>query len=219
MSNCETRFAEAIEFAAFWQMGGGLVSGIDDSGLAAQSTISDSSKNFINLNIQVGYPVKNVTKSTYGSISAIDSATQLDTDLEWDDGDRYQIAPITSEMVAAIEEMLDTVAADLHVVMQSVGACNCTLSSAALVYLKKLNIVEAGVMYQGSCGDPNIGIEEKRMWLDWLNNEIDRILNGDIELCAGYTGASFPVVGYAQGNWTHWSELELIINNIKREGT
>ncbi len=219
MANCDTRFAEALEFAGFWHIGGGLINGVDDSGGAGLNTMTDSTENFLTGEhaVESGYPIRNVTQGTFGTISGVAVST-LTTDILWDDGDRYQIASISSEMVAAIEENLDIAASDLHIVMQSVGACECTLSSAALVYLKKLNIIEAGVLYNNSCGNPNLSDAQRRLLLEWVNGETGQILSGEKEVCQGYTGSSYPVVGYAQGNWTIFSEMQLIIDSIKREG-
>ena len=45
--------------------------------------------------------------------------------------------------IADIERALDLAASDVHMALAAVGACDCTLASYALSYLKKLNVIDA----------------------------------------------------------------------------
>ena len=117
--------------------------------------------------------------------------------------------------VAMVEAYLDLAASDIHMHLASVGACDCTISAFGLVYLKKLNILDAAVIQQCPCG--KIDKDQKQMWLEWLDRQFTLIRSGEIELCDGYTGSEYPAFGAAERSLTAWSEAEIILHKMQRE--
>ena len=118
----------------------------------------------------------------------------------------------------SIEAVLDITSTNIHASLASVGACDCTLASWAANWLKKLNIIEAGVMYNSRCGRPSLTDEAKRMFLEWMDRQLELVRTSKIEVCAGGTGADWPSIGWASQALTERQTAEIIANSIAREG-
>lgn len=123
------------------------------------------------------------------------------------------IDPICDEERNTIEQFLDIAAADIHVALLSAEACDCTLKTGAAEYLKKINVIEAAVVYNCPCANPRFNQDTKQMWQGWLVNQFEMINNMTIELCAGETGANFPAVGWAEMGWTEFQRAEIVWND------
>ena len=117
----------------------------------------------------------------------------------------------------AIESCLDITATNIHASLAAVGACDCTLAAWALNWLKKLNIIEAGVMYNSRCGRPSLTDEAKRMFLEWMDRQLELVRTSKIEVCAGGTGADWPSIGWASQALTERQTAEIIANAIQAE--
>ena len=120
------------------------------------------------------------------------------------------------DVVARIEAYLDMAAADIHMALASIGACDCTLASWATQYLKKLNVMDAQVIKQCPCGSmPNA---DRQMWQEWLEGQYTLIREGKIVLCQGETGSQYPAFADAEIAHTDWSAAEIVAHRIAREG-
>jgi len=49
-----------------------------------------------------------------------------------------------------------------------------------------------------------------------LNNQLDLIRTGKLELCAGATGSEYPAISYAEHGNTAWNSARIIYNDILR---
>jgi len=112
---------------------------------------------------------------------------------------------------AVVENALDVAASDIHVMMAASNQCGCSLAAWALVYLKKLNILDAAVVYHCPCGNA-ITPESRDTIRGWLDEQFELIRTGKISLCEGMTGADYPAFGSAQQALTEWNTAEIIIN-------
>ena len=119
-------------------------------------------------------------------------------------------------VVAELNNVLTISAADIHAPLSAVGSCSCATPAWSLALLKKLNIIEAAVMYRCACG-PSLPVEEKRLWLEWLTKQFEDIRTGKIDLC-GLTGSEFPAFGVAERNLTPENAARIIDNRIHRTG-
>jgi hypothetical protein len=117
-----------------------------------------------------------------------------------------------------IEAVLDITATNIFASLAAVGACDCALASWADNWLKKLNILEAGVMYNSRCGRPALTDEAKRMFLEWTDHQLELIRTSAIEVCQGHTGADWPSIGWASQALTERNAAEIIANAIAEEG-
>ena len=217
---CGGRYAEAYDFSPSWCIST-IIPGVDDSGGGPNAFITDTTENFLQYgHLEVGAPCFNYTTSTYGKITAI-AATVLGTTNTYTNGDMYQVLEMTAAEVATMEHHLDIAASDISVAMAASGQCDCTLASWATApltgLLRKLNVIEAMVIYNCPCGSPAMKEERWPMWMDWINNTLTQIRDGQLELCQGETGATFPAIGWAERNLTPWSGAEIEYNRILRE--
>lgn len=128
--------------------------------------------------------------------------------------------PMCEEDKRLIEQFLDIAASDIHVAMAATGMCDCTLADWSTDYLKKLNIIDAEVIQHclARCGRSSVMTAElRRMWLEWVNMNLDGIRTGRIELCAGETGEDFPSMGWAEQSHTDFQAAQIIYNDMLRD--
>jgi len=164
----------------------------------------------------VGMILYNVTQGTSGEVTAVTQTTMTATGVTWDDGDEYQTIALDGNELAMIEMYLDITAADIHAALHAQGMCNCVPAPWALDFLSKLNIIEAAIFYQCPCSKPSITDTQRTALLTWATNELMNIRMGNIELCAGETGAEFPYVSWAQLGTTEFAQINIIVNDILR---
>ena len=111
-----------------------------------------------------------------------------------------------------VKNYLRRASSTINMAMQASGACDCTLTSASTQFLRDLSIVLAVVYHACPCARPNIGIDDKRLYMEQAMEQLRQIRVGEIELCQGETGTDFPSLGWAQQGWTPWSTAEIIYN-------
>jgi len=214
---CSGSLAAPWQFAALFCVESILI-GLDDSGGVANPSLQDLDAEFVNAGVAagVGMIVYNLTKGTSGPITAVTQTTLAATGVTWDDGDQYRVVAIDSFQRSSIEHNLNMASSDVHAVVASVGACDCSKAAWATDFLAKLAIIDAAVLYNCTCGTPNLDADTKRMWLDWLTDQFTGIRTGLIELCAGHTGAGYPAVGVVEQGLTRFNRARIIANRTLR---
>ena len=142
---CTDAYAAAWEYAAFWCIEG-ILTGVDNSGGAANAALADSTATFVDWGVVagVGMVAYNVTEGTYGVITAASNTALTATGVTWSDADVWRVVTLTASEIATIELYLDITANNIHASLAAVGACDCTLAAWAEEYLKKINIFCAG---------------------------------------------------------------------------
>lgn len=216
---CSSRFAEAWEFAAFWCVGA-LVTGAHDGGMA-DPALSDGSMNFPGQAVEAnkGMVLYNLTQNTSGPVTGVTTSTLTATGVTWDTGDLYRIVPITLAQINAIEMHLDIVAGNIFAALAARAACDCTWQSWVDDFMKKLNIIEAGALYDCPCGNPRLTDAEKDTLFTYVNDQLERLRNGELVVCVGDTAKDYPAVGYAEIAHTDAIAAQIILNRIDREGS
>jgi len=219
MSQCTGRFSEAWAFASFWCYSS-LIAGADDSGGAGNASLSDSQAEFLKKGVLAhkGMILYNTTQNTSGPVTAVTQTTITATGVTWDDADGYRIVLLTGIERSTIEHYLNVSASDIHAALAASGACDCTLATWAPAYLAKLNIIEAAVYYQCPCGQPNFTEGQRSDLLEWANNELANLRTMKVDVCAGETGSDFPVTGWAQQGTTEFARINIIVNDILKNG-
>lgn len=114
---------------------------------------------------------------------------------------------------AQINRLMDMAAANIYQAMASAGMDSCTRSDTADNYLMQLNCILAAIMYYAPCG-PTLNREEKQMYLDWANGQLENIRTGKLELCEGETGSEFPSIGVAQVASTEFAAAQIIARDL-----
>ena len=214
---CTEAYSDAWRFAAFWCVSG-IIKGWDVSGGAANPALQDLSADFVVRGIEAnnGMIMYNLTQSTHGEVTAVTATTMTVTGVTWDDGDEYRIVAIDGDEIATINNYLEITAADIHAVLHAQGMCDCTPASWALDYLAKLNIIEAAIFYNCPCAKPGISDSTRSGLLAWASTQLMNIRMGNVELCAGETGAEFPYTSYAELGTTEFAQINIIVNDILR---
>jgi len=122
------------------------------------------------------------------------------------------------EEESIVNLFLEIAASDIHAAMAAQGMCDCTLASWAETYLKKLNIIDAAIYHKCPCARTKLTDELRQAFLTWISNELSNIRMGRIELCAGETGSEFPYTTYAEMGTTEFAKVNIIVNDILRNG-
>lgn len=131
--------------------------------------------------------------------------------------DFWGITDVCPESRDAIEGVLDIAVSDIHVILASVGACDCSLGGWANTYLKKLNIIDAIAYYIKICGQPSMITDAMRdTYLTWMERQLMRIADGTVDLCDGETGSKFPAMGWAAQSVTDFAAADIIIQDIMK---
>lgn len=215
---CTARYAEAWEFVIFW-FTGVVWLGADRSGGAANVSLYDSQVNFRERGVvaNTGQWLWNLTAGTDGPITAlVDNNTITATGVTWDDGDLYRISLVTTIERGQIELALDIAASDIHAALAATGQCDCTWASWAANFVAKLNIIDAASYYQGKCGSPKFTDDQRSRYLTWMSDQLNMLMMGRMDLCAGATGSDFPVVGWAEQATTEFARADIVWNDIER---
>ena len=217
---CTGRYGEAYQFALFW-FTGVVWTSADRSGGAGNASLQDTQVNFRERGViaNTGQWLWNLTQNTNGPITAIvDNNTITATGSTWDDGDLYRISLITTMERGQIEGALDIAASDVMAALAATGQCDCTWAAWGATLAAKLNIIDAASYYQGKCGSPRFTDAQRQNYLIWMGQQLDMIMMGKIDLCAGATGSTFPAVGWAQQASTPFATADIIWKDILRNG-
>ena len=114
-----------------------------------------------------------------------------------------------------INRLLELAAANINAARAAQGACDCALASWATQYLIDLNCAIALVTFNCQCTTIRaLSAEDRSVWADWANNQLDLIRTGQIELCDGETGSEFPYTGWADQGTTEFARTRIIVNDI-----
>ena len=216
---CLERYAEAWQYAAFFAVAP-IQTGVDDSGGVGSLFLTNSQANFINAGLRAdeGMVLYNITRSTNGPITAVTENMLTATGVTWDNGDIFRTVGINASQIATIEMYLNITAGNINGTLASVGACDCTLSAWGAQLLEKLNIIETGAYHFATCGMPgqHLDTDQKRLLLEQFNLQLGYIRNGEVEVCEGATGSTYPVAGWAEQALTGPSAARIIANRIAR---
>lgn len=215
---CNGPWADAYDFASFWCVAG-LDTGVDDSGLAGQAFLTDTTVNFIQMGVEAAMIIHNITDGSGGFIVNVTATTIVailtgGTGNDWDDGDIYRIVGINANEQAQIETYLAIAASDIHAALAATGACDCSLAAWATEYLRKLNVIDAAVIHACPCGRAMVNEAMKGTWLEWLDRQFELLRTGAIDVCDGATGADFPAIGWAQQSVTEFAAARIILDDI-----
>lgn len=119
------------------------------------------------------------------------------------------------ENVTAINSALDAAAGEIAVSIAAANSCNCALSSGAVQYLKRLNVILAALNKFCPCM-PSLTADDRIEYREWSNDQLKMIRTGQIPLCDGDTGSDAIAFGWAENNLTPWSSSEIIFNRRLR---
>ena len=217
MSNCTGAFSAPWEYVTFWCRNE-LLTGVHDGAGPADAALADAEAMFKTNSVRpdCGMILYNLTADTSGEVTAVTEGTLTATGVTWDALDLYRIVPITGKTIVLLEHQLDIVASNIHAALGAVGACDCTLASWALEYLKKLNVIEAAVFNRCPC-DRVLSSDEKAAHLEWINEQLRMIREVEIELCDGHTIKSVPAIGWAEQAVTPFAAARIIDNAERRD--
>jgi len=116
---------------------------------------------------------------------------------------------------AMINRQLKITAGAIHAAMSASGQCDCALAEWATQYLKHLNIVLTAATQDCPCS--TIGNEEKAAYLAFVNQELEKIRTGQVDVCGG-TGKNYPAFGTAELGVNIFNRAKIIQNRLQRSG-
>ena len=217
---CSGRYSEAWQFAA-WFCVEALLLGADNGGGAGVAMLTDSQVNFVEKGVEAnaGMVLYNLTQGTYGPVTAVTLHAVTATGVPWNNGDLYRIVALSAQQRNAIEQNLLLAASAIHAARAAADGCNCALAAWALDYLVHLNNVIAAAFYSCTCGRPALTAmsdDTRNDYRRWADEQLALIRTGNLELCAGETGADFPSTGAAEQATTEFAAQDIVANDILR---
>jgi hypothetical protein len=123
---------------------------------------------------------------------------------------------MTGDEQSEAELYLDITAADIHAALAAAGACSCTLASWATNLLAKINIIEAGIFHTCPCASPQLTDSQRQLYLTWVNDQLDKLRDGRLEVCSGETGSGFPSITWAEQSSTAYAFDDIISGALAR---
>ena len=123
---------------------------------------------------------------------------------------------VSADDEAQLNRTLRLAATRINMSRQAQGACDCTLSDTSTEYLKYLNCILAIAFYNCKCTNLNVTQEQKQMYMDAAMNDLEMIRKGELELCAGETGADYPAFAWSERSLTSFNTAEIIRNELLR---
>lgn len=214
---CTAAYASAWQYTGFWCTSSIKV-GLDNGGGVGVAFLTDTQANFVNFGVQpnVGMILYNLTLLTSGPITAVTNTTITATGVVWTNGNQYRVVAMTGNEQSEAELYLDITAADIHAALAAAGACSCSLATWATNLLAKINIIEAGIFHTCPCASPQLTDNQRQLYLTWVNDQLDKIRDGRLEVCAGETGSGFPSITWAEQSSTVFAAEEIIANAAAR---
>lgn len=197
---CTGRYSEAFQFAEFWFSGWTILSTAEVVGVA-QPNLIDNKVNFSDRGAVAnqGMQCWNLTQGTDGVVTAVPAGNTITVGgVTWDADDHYRLSFLTTIERSTIEIAMDLAAGDIFAALGAVGACDCTFADWAATMLAKINIIDAGAYYHGQCGSPKFTDAMRRDYLEFAQDFLNQIRDGEVELCANATGKKFPAMGIAR---------------------
>jgi hypothetical protein len=207
-------FALAWEYSTFWCTAS-IKTGVHSGGMGA-ATLLDGAGDFLNLGViaNVGMRLYNLTQNTEGPITGVTQTTITATGVTWNTNDDYRVVTVDANEISTIDRYLVVTAADIHAALAASGACACVLAAWATEFLKKLNIIEAGVFHACPCAQPPITDAQRSSYLTWINTQLDNLRTGKLDVCEGATGSEFPATAVAEQSVTEFAAVRIINNHI-----
>ena len=120
-----------------------------------------------------------------------------------------------SEM--AIERYIAKGASRINISLMATGMCSCTFNAYADDYLQELNLIAAAIMLHCPSCRRNLKTEERQYWSEWLNEQLELLRSGQLELCTGTTAIDYPAIGWAAQSVTDWNHARIIVNARARQ--
>ena len=120
-------------------------------------------------------------------------------------------APLSED----VEDFIAMSAANIIVTLQMTGQCDCTFSSWAAMLVENLNLIGTALLIYGNCG---VGLtdDQRAFWSTWLGDQLKLLRDGELDLCAGATGPTYPAYGTATRGYTEWQKAQLVLNDLLR---
>ena len=132
------------------------------------------------------------------------------------DFQEYFCKNVPNEQEATVNGILRRAAGRIHAARHASAQCDCTLASWASEYLIELNLLIAVTVYACPCSGLRLTDEQKEAIMLGINADLAAIRTGELELCAGETGADFPVTMAAPQSVSEFASVQIIANDILR---
>jgi len=83
-------------------------------------------------------------------------------------------------------------------------------------FLNYLNLIGAVLLMEFPNVRSHISNETLDRFQAWKDANVAKISTGDTIMCEGETGKDYPAIEFAEVGWTPETEIQIIVNEIKR---
>ena len=113
---------------------------------------------------------------------------------------------------AEICRNLQLAASNIKGALAAQGACDCSFASWATDFVKDLNVIIAAAFFKCPC--TNLSLDDRAQYAEWANTQLGLIRSGELELCEGETGSTYPHTGWANQGTTEFARARIIASDI-----
>lgn len=107
-------------------------------------------------------------------------------------------------------------AARINVALNATAQCDCTHDTYALEFLQELNLIAAALLIQCPDCSRRFTQEQREFYYTWLNDQLELIRTGQIDVCAGETTEAFPYMMWAEQSLTAFNAARIVAGDILR---
>jgi len=107
-------------------------------------------------------------------------------------------------------------AARINMALSATGQCACTWNAYATEYLQELNMIAAILLIQCPDCSRHLTDSQREFYYTWMNDQLELLRTGKIDICEGATSWEFPALGWAEQGWTEFNEAQIVVNDILR---
>lgn len=129
------------------------------------------------------------------------------------------LAPLSEDQDSEVRSLLKRSSVIVNQNIRAVGACDCTFNADAGEFLATINYMLAASIYNCRCVQAVTTVEHRQHWMRQARDFLGQILQGDIELCDGHTGRTYPAFATAERGLTAANRARIIANRIQRTGS
>ena len=107
-------------------------------------------------------------------------------------------------------------AARINMALNATGQCDCTHDSYATEFLQELNLIAAALLIQCPDCSRRLTDAQREFYYTWLNDQLELLRTGKIDVCSGETTEAFPYITWAEQSLTDFNAARIVANDILR---
>lgn len=107
-------------------------------------------------------------------------------------------------------------AARINMALNATAQCGCTHDGYATEFLQELNLIATLLLIQCPDCSRRLTQEMREFYYTWLNEQLELIRTGQIDVCSGATTQDYPALAWAEQSVTDFNAARIVVHDIMR---